>query len=92
MMKKGRTMRMKSKDSDESQDDDDLLEDPEHERPGKYYLSKTQNSKVVAKILVHFCKLLQLDANAIVVYFYVSSQKKLADFQNEHWKDTFTQW
>jgi hypothetical protein len=46
----------------------------------------------MAKMFTHFYILLQRDANAIVVYFGVSSQSKLADFQHKHWNDTFTHW
>ena len=43
-------------------------------------------------MLINFCNLLQHDANAIVMYNGVSGQKKLGNFQSEHWKDTFAQW
>ena len=46
----------------------------------------------MAEIFVHFCNLLQRNANAIVVYFGVLSKKKCANFQHDHLTDTFTQW
>ena len=69
-----------SKESDESQDKDDPPGDPEQEGPGKYYLPKTRDGKAVAKILLHIFNLLQCDANAIVMYYGVSSKKKMANF------------
>ena len=63
------------------QDKDDAAEDHGQDDPGKYYLPRTQIDKAVAKMLVHFYTLLQCDANFIVVYFGMSSKKKLANFQ-----------
>jgi hypothetical protein len=40
-------------------------------------------------MLIHFCNLLQHDANAIVVYSGLSSQKKLVEFQHEHFEGLF---
>jgi hypothetical protein len=38
------------------------------------------------------CNLAKRDANTIVVYFGVGSVKRFAAFQQDHWKDTFSQW
>ncbi len=43
----------------------------------------------MTRILVCFCPLSKSSANTIVVYFGVSMMVKLADFHEEHWKDTF---
>ena len=46
----------------------------------------------MAKMLSSFCRLSTSSANAIVVYFGMSMMGKLADFWEEHWKDTFVKW
>jgi hypothetical protein len=38
-----------------------------------------------------FCDLPKKDVNAIVIYFGVYTVKRLAAFQQDHWKDTFVQ-
>ena len=67
-------------------------EDPVSGQTGKEYVSKTKEGKEMARMLVSFCHLSKSSANTIVVYFGVSTMDKLADFREEHWKDTFVQW
>ena len=50
---------------------------------------KTERGKEMATMLVSFCHLSKSSANTIVVNFGVSTMDKLADFREEHWKDTF---
>ena len=59
---------------------------------GKAYVPKTEKGKEMARMLVSFCCLSKSSANTIVVYFGVSTMDTLADFCEEHWKDTFIQW
>ena len=76
----------------EEDDEADQPEDPERAGTGKYYKPQTPNGKAMAKMFHRFCDLAKRDANAIVVYFGVYSVARLAAFQEDHWKDTFTQW
>ena len=46
----------------------------------------------MVKMFRRFCDLTDQDANAIVMYFGIYSEAHLAEFLNDHWKDTFTQW
>ena len=46
----------------------------------------------MAKMLRNFCQILKANAHAIVVYFGIYGENKLANFQETHRKDTFTQW
>jgi len=39
---------------------------------------------------VYLCILLKRDVNVIVVYFMVSKETKLVDFQHVHWRDNLT--
>ena len=55
-------------------------------------MPRTEGGKAMAKMLWKFCRLTKADANAIIVYFRVYSENRLAEFQEAHWKDTFTQW
>ena len=49
-------MRMrKSDNSKDPQDQDDLSKDPVQEGSSKNYLPRTQNGKMMAKIVIHFC-------------------------------------
>jgi hypothetical protein len=68
------------------------VEDPENVGTGKHYEPQTPNGKAMAKMSRPFCDLLAMDMNTIVVYFGVYNIKCLAAFQQDHWKDTFTQW
>ena len=89
-------------DDDEDEDSDDSSvssvesdaqpEDPEHAGTGKFYKAQTPNGKAMVKMFRRFCDLSDQDANAIVVYFGVYCEKRLAEFSHDHWKDTFTQW
>jgi hypothetical protein len=72
--------------------DGDQPEDPDNAGTGKFYKPQTPNGKAMAKMFHRFCDLTKRDANAIVVYFGVYSVARLATFQQDHWKDTFTQW
>ena len=72
-------------------DEEDPTEDPTTGQQGKDYLPRTENGKAIAEMFVRFCQLLQANARVIAVYFGVSSLTKLANFQESHWKDTFTQ-
>lgn len=77
-----------------------MEEDPEEEEPedpsegqaGWTYKAKTEGGKAMAKMLRKFCQLTKANANAIVVYFSIYGENRLAKFQESHWKDTFTQW
>jgi hypothetical protein len=86
---------------EEEVDDDDsemedagavLVEDPENAGTRKYYTPQTPSGKIMARMFRRFCDLPKKDAHAIVVYFGVCSVKRLAAFQQDHWKDTFVQW
>jgi hypothetical protein len=79
-------------DSEMEDADEDPVEDPENVGTGKYYEPQTPNGKAMAKMFRWFCNLPAKDANTIVVYFGVYSVELLAAFQQDHWKDTFTQW
>ena len=46
----------------------------------------------MGKMPRNFCQLPKANAHAIVVYFCVYGENKLAHFQEMHWKDTFAQW
>jgi hypothetical protein len=46
----------------------------------------------MVKMFRRFCDLTDRNASAIVVYFGVYSEGRLAEFLHDHWKDTFTQW
>ncbi len=72
--------------------DGDPVEDPENAGTGKYYVPQTPKGKAMAKMFCRFCDLPAKDANAIVVYFGICTVEHLAAFQEDHWKDTFTQW
>ena len=78
--------------SDEMDEDEEPEEDPSTGQHGKEYRPKTDTGKAMAKMFVRFCQLSRANARAIVVFFGVSSSNKLADFLEEHWKDTFAQW
>jgi hypothetical protein len=58
----------------------------------KIYKAQTPNGKAMVKMFRRFCDLTDRDASAIVVYFGVYSESRLAEFLHDHWKDTFTQW
>ena len=58
----------------------------------KEYTPKTKKGKAMARMLVSFCCLSKSSAKTIVVYFGMSTMDKLADFHEDHWKDTFVQW
>ena len=77
-----------SADSDQS---DFQPEDPENAGTGKFYKAQTPNGKAMVKRFKRFCDLTDCDASAIVVYFGVYSEGRLAEFLHDHWKDTFTQ-
>ena len=87
-------------DSDGDDDADGMDEDPKEEeqedlsdgQAGKTYMPRTEGGKAMAKMQRKFCPLTKADTNAIVVYFGVYSENRLAEFQEAHWKDTFTQW
>lgn len=55
--------------SEDLQDQDDLLEDPEQEGPDKQ--PRTQNSKDITKMIICFCNLFQCVANTSCVFFGV---------------------
>jgi hypothetical protein len=86
----------KDEDADDSSADsnesDSQLEDPENAGTGKFYKAQTPNGKAMVKMFRRFCDLTDRDASAIVVYFGVYSERRLAEFLHDHWKDTFTQW
>ena len=44
----------------------------------------------MAKIMRTFWQILKANAYAIVVYYSIYGKSKLANFQEMHWKDTFT--
>ena len=48
-------------------------------------MPRTEGGKAMAKMLRKFCLLTKANANAIVVYFDVYSENKLAKFQEAHW-------
>ena len=79
-------------DSEMEDEDGEPIEDPEDAGTLKYYTPQTPNGKIMAKMFRRFCDLPKKDANAIVVYFGVCTVKRLAAFQQDHWKDTFIQW
>jgi hypothetical protein len=86
-------------DDDEEDEDSEMedadaepVEDPENAGTLKYYTPQTPNGKIMAKMFRRFCDLPKKDAHAIVVYFGVCTVKRLAAFQQDHWKDTFVQW
>lgn len=74
--------------------------DPEEEEPedlsegqaGRTYKARTEGGKAMAKMLKNFCRLTEADAHAIIVFFGMYCEKRLAKFQESHWKDTFAQW
>ena len=72
--------------------EEDEQEDPSDGQAGRTYTPRTEGGKAMAKMLRKFCRLTKADANAIVVYFGVYSENRLAEFQEAHWKDTFAQW
>ena len=76
----------------EEDNEADQPDDPERVGTSKYYKPQTPNGKTMVKMFHHFCDLAQRDANAIVIYFGIYSVARLATFQEDHWKDTFTQW
>ena len=79
---------MDSKPEDTEEDDNkDPAVDPTTGQHGKEYYPRTENGKAMAKMFVRFCQILHANARA----FGISSLAKLADFQESHWKDTFTQ-
>lgn len=86
--------------SDEDNNADDMDVDPNKEEPedpsdrqaGKTYKARTEGGKAMAKMLRNLCRLTKADAHAIVVYFGVYGENRLAEFQESHWKDTFAQW
>ena len=77
------------KDDDEEDPIESGEDDPVSSHTGKEYVPKTKKGKEIARMLVSFCRLSKSIANTIVVYFGVSTMDKLADFHEEHWKDTF---
>jgi hypothetical protein len=72
--------------------DDRKPEDLENAGNGNFYKAQTLNGKTMVKMFRRFCDLTDQDTNAIVVYFGVYSEARLAEFLHDHWKDTFTQW
>ena len=75
-------------------DEDTNKEEPEDSSIGqlrKTYKARTELGKAMVKMQRHFCQLLKANANAIVVYFGTYGKNKLANFQQMHWKDTFSQ-
>ncbi len=87
---------MASNDHEDNKDEEDSKEskeeDPVSGQTGKEYVPKTKKGKEIARMFMNFCRLSKSSANTIVVYFGVSTMDKLADFPEEHWKDTFVQW
>lgn len=81
-------------DSDNMEEDneEDPEEDPSSGQWAKEYRPKTDSGKAMENMFIHFCQLSCTNARTIVVYFGISSSNKLDDFQEAHWKDTFTQW
>ena len=75
------------KDMDEG-NEEDPNEDPTTRQQGKEYLPRTETGKAMAKMFVSFCQLSHANTRAIVFYNGVSGLKKLAGFQESHWKDT----
>ena len=78
-------------------DDASMAEEPEDEDPtvghaGKEYTPRTTKGREMAQMFRDFCGLPRSHANAIVVYFGVYTMDILAEFREEHWKDTFTNW
>lgn len=57
---------------------------------GKDYTQNTDKGNELAKILISFCPLSKSSANAVLVYFGMSTMKQLADFHEKHWK--LVQW
>jgi hypothetical protein len=58
----------------------------------KYYTPASPSGKRMARMFRNFCMLNEHDAHALVVYFQIWNETILAEFRQEHWKDTFSQW
>lgn len=63
-------------------------EDPLEGQDGRDYVPRATKGKQMAQMLINFCGLSKLNANAIVVYFSVSTMEKLVEFHEEHWPAT----
>jgi hypothetical protein len=71
---------------------DEEAENPYNARMAKFYKHQTPRGIAMAKMFRRLCNHPKQDANAIVVYFGDYSVVRLAAFQQDHCKDTFTQW
>ena len=81
---------------DNSEDDNDNKdpkmsgeEDPVNGQTGKESTPKTMKGEEMERMFNSFCGLSKSNVNNKVVFFGVSMMDNLANFREEHWKDTF---
>ena len=84
---------MKDNNAEDNGKDEDSKEsgeeDPMNSQTGKDYTPKTVKGKEMASMHDSFCRHPKSTTVTIVVYFGVSTINVLADFHEEHWKETF---